>query len=330
VPNSSLANARFGSAITSPSVVTVDGDKTAKVLRFDNTNAYTLSSGIDSIVTLDSPGTPLIDVIQGDHTIGVGLRLNKDTTVTVASGNTLSVKRFRGEGVSIGDSSVRIIPDGGTDGRSTVTSLTLGSAGKLNLTNNAVVVDYDSASAEAEPFDTIKAQITSAYNGGAWNGNGITSANANANNFAVGYAEASALQTIPAIFGTVDADAVLIRFTRYGDADLTGQVNSDDFNALATNFGTTGNVWSEGNFNYDALGEVNSDDFNLLATNFGLSATGLNGTVTPQDWANLAAAVPEPSTALLFAGLATSVASSRCRRTRSQKRDETERAEMRV
>jgi len=314
VPDSSLANARFGSAITSPSVVTVDGDRTAKVLRFDNANSYTLSSGINSIVTLDSPGTPLIEVLQGNHTIDVGLQLNKDTNVAVAGGNTLTVKRFRGAGVNIGDSSVRVRPDGGSDGRSTVTSLTLGASGKLDITNNAVVVDYTPV-AEVEPFDTIKAQITSAYNGGAWNGNGITSSNANANNFAVGYAEASALQSIPAIFGTVDADAVLIRYTRYGDADLSGFVNSDDFNRLASAFGTSGNVWSQGNFNFDAAGEVNSDDFNLLATNFGLAATGPNGEVTPQDWANLAAAVPEPSTGLLLlTGLAISVASARRRR----------------
>jgi hypothetical protein len=43
--------------------------------------------------------------------------------------------------------------------------------------------------------------------------------------------------------------------------------------------------------NYD--GQTNLTDFNLLASNFGLSATGPN--LTPQDWSNLAAAVPEPA-----------------------------------
>jgi hypothetical protein len=45
---------------------------------------------------------------------------------------------------------------------------------------------------------------------------------------------------------------------------------------------------------------VNLGDFNLLAGNFGLSAAGSE--VTPQDWENLAAAVPETS-ALLLTGV---------------------------
>ena len=38
-------------------------------------------------------------------------------------------------------------------------------------------------------------------------------------------------------FGTVDATSVRLRLTRYGDADLSGFVNLNDFNRLATNFG---------------------------------------------------------------------------------------------
>ena len=87
------------------------------------------------------------------------------------------------------------------------------------------------------------------------------------------------------------ANSVLLAYTRYGDADLNGQVNLQDFNRLASAFGTTDTaVWSQGDFNYD--GNVNLQDFNRLAGNFGLSATGPE--VTPQDWAALGAAVPEP------------------------------------
>ena len=39
---------------------------------------------------------------------------------------------------------------------------------------------------------------------------------------------------------------------------------------------------------------MNLADFNRLAANFGQSAAGVNGMPTAQDWANLAAAVPEP------------------------------------
>ena len=144
---------------------------------------------------------------------------------------------------------------------------------------------------------TIAAQVRSAYASGAWTGNGLTSSNADATNFSVGYAQASDLTTIPAIFGSVGASAMLVRYTRYGDADLSGTVGLDDFNLLAGNFNTSGKFWSQGNFNHDAAGNVNLDDFNLLAGNFNLSA-GPDGVVDPEDWAALAAAIPEPSTML--------------------------------
>jgi len=57
-------------------------------------------------------------------------------------------------------------------------------------------------------------------------------------------------------------------------------------------------VWTQGDFNYD--GTANLADFNLLAANFGLSASGPD--VTPEDWAALASAVPEPAS-LAWCGL---------------------------
>ena len=171
---------------------------------------------------------------------------------------------------------------------------------QLDITNNPLVIDYPTPVPPAtSPLATIKAQIASGYAGGSWNGQGIISSNADASQFGIGYAEASSLPSVPAIFGTVDADSILIRLTRYGDANLDGTVNLSDFNRLASNFGSTTGDWSQGDFNYDS--NVNLQDFNRLAANFGLSAAG--PTVTPEDWARLGAAIPEPgSVALLGAG----------------------------
>jgi hypothetical protein len=120
-------------------------------------------------------------------------------------------------------------------------------------------VDY--ASGGPSPLNDIRADVVSGFAGGSWNGNGIVSSSANTSQFGVGYGEASALASVPAVFGSVDNTAVLLRLTRYGDANLDGQVNLQDFNRLASNFG--------------------------------LSAAG--PTVTPDDWARLGAAVPEPA-----------------------------------
>ena len=144
---------------------------------------------------------------------------------------------------------------------------------------------------QRSPLSDVRDQIVSAYNGGAWDGSGIATSTGNASQFGLGYGEASALSTIPPIFGTVDTSTVLVRFTRYGDANLDGLVNLDDFNRLAANFGSGSATWTQGDFTYDTL--VNLDDFNRLAGNFGLSAAGPS--ITPDDWARLGAAAPEPT-----------------------------------
>ena len=152
-------------------------------------------------------------------------------------------------------------------------ALTLGAGVALNLKDNALIVDYTGGS----PLASIKDAVTSGYAAGAWNGAGINSSVAAAgSSHALGYAEASDLFTsFPAPFAgvTVDDTSVLVRYTRYGDANLDGTVNLTDFNRLAANFGASSTLWGQGNFNYD--GETNLLDFNLLAGSFGLPAAAV-------------------------------------------------------
>ena len=112
------------------------------------------------------------------------------------------------------------------------------------------------------------------HNGGTWNGidaqqGSINSspAAASSRSDGVGYAPGSqvGLTTIGSF--TIGPNDTLVRYTLNGDANLDGQVNLNDFNRLAANFGETSRQWFEGDFNYD--GNVNLDDFNLLAGNFG-------------------------------------------------------------
>lgn len=76
-----------------------------------------------------------------------------------------------------------------------------------------------------------------------------------------------------------------------GDANKDNRVNLQDFNILAGNFGSSGQTWTGADFNGD--GFVNLQDFNILAGNFGFMA--LPSDPTPDDWAALVAAVPEPA-----------------------------------
>ena len=169
---------------------------------------------------------------------------------------------------------------------------------RLDLNDNAAIFDDSTSS----PLATIRSLIISGYASGNWTGAGISSSLANSSTHGVGYAQASAVFTnFPATFAgqQVAATASLVRYTRYGDADLNGVVNLLDFNRLAANFNGTNKVWSQGDFNYD--GNVNLLDFNKLAANFNMS---LSSDPTPGDWAALAGVVPEPGTGLAeFAGV---------------------------
>jgi len=216
------------------------------------------------------------------------------SAVTKIGPGTLAAQHYRVDALNVNEGTARVTqrPTAGeVAGTSRVRQLNVAGGATptatLDVTNNAFVVDYNAVS----PMPTIQAQIVNAYNGGAWNQPGITSSLANADQFAVGYAEASDLPAVPAAFGTVDTTSVLFRYTRYGDADLSGSVNLQDFNRLAANFGAAGASWDEGDFDYNGL--VNLQDFNKLAANFGLSAAGAS--VTPADWSALASAVPEPT-----------------------------------
>ena len=322
VPNATNATANLLTR-TEPTTVNLDIDVTLNTLRLNSAapNGYTISG--PSALTFDG-GLGFVGTINsevGSHTIAVPVRFNKTSNIAVGGAsdvltmsgavsftNAASMTLTKtGAGrvdlpalVNTQDpvnNAVGLVVSGGTmrltagAGISKVNSILISGGatltGKLDITNNPVNVDYTGGTS---PLDSIKASIRSAYNSGAWDANGVTSSQADSSNRAIGYAEASTLSSIPAVFGTVDADAVLLILTRYGDSNLDGSVTLADFNALANNFGSQDADWVQGDFDYDS--QVGLADFNRLAGNFGLSASA--GGPTPEDWSNLLSAVPEP------------------------------------
>jgi hypothetical protein len=185
---------------------------------------------------------------------------------------------------------LRVQPAGGKAVQlSTVTAIDAG--GRIDVTNNGLVF---SAGNEAN----VRTWLTQGYNGGVWNGSGINSSTAAATPIAdsVGYGLASQVlgitggQTATFLDKTVTPTQTLVRYTYAGDANLDGKVNALDFNAVATNFGSSGDQWYQGDFNYD--GVVNTQDFMQLAINFNQPALGpALGSVVPEPicvWLTLA------------------------------------------
>jgi hypothetical protein len=213
-----------------------------------------------------------------EGTASFGALAGPGSTV-VGPGGAVTATHVREDSLSV-QGALQILPQGGDEGVSRLASLSI-DGGRLNVTNNAIVLDYTGAS----PAASVLAMIQSARQSGGWSGSGLTSSLADASHRAIGLAEASTLfGTFPATFlgQTVDATSVLIRFTSYGDANLDGSVDTIDFNLLAAHFSHAGE-WRDGDFNYDT--SVDSIDFNLLAANFGQTLS------TDADFAT----VPEPA-----------------------------------
>lgn len=253
-----------------------------KTLSMVNVNGGTLSAsatttfGNGAIVTLDAGGLnllgPVTEITPGATFSYVGGQLS------MTSGETLSV----GGEISL---------TSGANKRIRVGSLSMSGTGQIDLSDNRMIIDYSGST----PISTIRTYLISGRNGGSWNGVGLASRAAglvaangsDIHKTGLGYGESSTL------FGpsggsfageTVDGTAVLVRYTLLGDNNLDGQVNSMDFDMLASHYGQTGVGWTDGDYNYD--GTVNALDFNELATNYGLnisiSAEQLPGSLVPE------------------------------------------------
>jgi hypothetical protein len=122
----------------------------------------------------------------------------------------------------------------------------------------------------------VKSWLTTGFNSGGWNGNGIQSSAAASEAHhatALGYMTGSdyrSVHTIPpdptfdgeTITGNNNND-VLVKYTWYGDTDFTGTVTFDDY--IRTDNGSGGS-WFTGDFNY--TNTKNFDDYVLIDTGF--------------------------------------------------------------
>jgi hypothetical protein len=205
-------------------------------------------------------------------------------------------------------------------------AVTLGSVattgtGKFDLNDNSAVVTNMTLA-------QVRAAIASGYAGGAWNGPGINSSTAAGQTlYAVGFAPNSTLNKSSFKGVTsVNASDILVKYTYYGDADLTGDVTLDDFTLFLNGYQNAGTTWVQGDFDYS--GVVTLDDLTLFLAGYQQQGAPLSQIesmidAVPMTSAERAAmlaavaAVPEPSAAAtLLAGVG--IASLRRRRRKTK------------
>jgi hypothetical protein len=144
--------------------------------------------------------------------------------------------------------------------------LSLGDGATLDLNDNDLLLDYSGATQLA----ALQQLINNARASGAWTGSGITSTAAALNsvhNTTLGAMEAAEFKSIYGATATFDGealdnDAVLVKYTWYGDADFNGRVNFDDYVRTDAGFNNHRTGWTNGDF--DGNGSVNFDDYVLI------------------------------------------------------------------
>jgi hypothetical protein len=161
---------------------------------------------------------------------------------------------------------VTLLDDGGT---SVVRHLSLGEGATLDIKNNAFIIDHFGTWSQDWVRETLRT------------GTGIESSTveqANATSpgtWAVGYADNGQLPLGPyTTFRGVPVDhtAILMAFTRNGDANLDGIVDDDDVTAVGAAYapGESGKSWALGDFDYNSF--VDDEDVTVLGAFYDPSA----------------------------------------------------------
>ncbi len=172
----------------------------------------------------------------------------------------------------------------------------------LDVTNNALTVDYPDTGPSL--LADVAGWIRSGYRdgpGGYWDGPGITSS--------VAAADAGLLTAVgvldnsdPDVGGkttfageAVDATSVLVKYTYWGDANLDGKVDANDYDIIDRNFLFTptpeNTGWWTGDFTYD--GAIDANDYDRMDRAFLFQGAPLTG--------GGAVPTPEPATLALLA-----------------------------
>jgi hypothetical protein len=265
----------FGKAVTGTGTLTKTGTGTLTFSLPVSLGGLTITGAghlagatntLTGALTTTGTGTTVID---GATTAG-SVAINAGSTLQANGGLTAGTLGGDGTGtLQIGANSM-VAATAQNLSTLKVAALTIGTGGVLDLGNGNLAVNYG---AGTDPLSTIVSYIKNGYDKGNWDGispvsGAIISSASIGKATALGYADT----------GT----AVDVKYTWYGDLDLSGTVDSGDLTAMNSGNGSS---WSQGDLNYD--GVKNADDWSL----FMYGAASQNGSIS--------AGVPEPTTAAL-------------------------------
>jgi hypothetical protein len=221
-------------------------------------------------IALDANGG-IVDTNTFDSTFGAvagsgGLSKN--------GAGMLSVTHVRAGSLSVNGGAVRIASGGGTLGTSVMSDLSIDTAAqaRLDLNEHSLIVSAGSLSA-------ITALINSGLNNGGafdWQGPGISSTRAFQQNQVAGsflYGLGVVLNDLAQVGGSgpiytsfggqsVSGNEVLVKFTYFGDADLSETIDATDYSLIDNGYVNSLSGWINGDFDYS--GTIDATDYALI------------------------------------------------------------------
>lgn len=259
-------------------------------------NTTTVSGAFSATGTLIISGTGSL-VLANNSAPSGSFSVNSNLTFGVRTGTGILARTITGMTINSGGNTILTDPaDHANRTVLTTSSLTISGStnawtGLLNLNGNDMIVKNSSSTAANTSLATITNQIKAGEDiasGINWSGTtGITSTTAidqTNHYYALGVIRNADLSGNQ-VYGTTttfgafdgqnpDANAILVKFTYYGDADLNGKVDAADYSHIdaGANSGGTLTGWAWGDFNYD--GVINATDYTLI-DNVG-NASGLS------------------------------------------------------
>jgi len=275
------------------SAVVSTGTNGALILNMGTTNpAVTVDGNGGAVVNLGT-NSPTVTSTAANLTLNAGtgsstLIVNGGATTLAAGGGTTTgagehLVNF--SGVVISGNALVTIASAATHAARTVLDvaaiqLTANANGTGAIIGNLDLKDNDLifANGAAAGAGVIQRLLASGIDGGLWDGPGIRSSSAAATanfasgNTAIGYLLNADLGGGGAFDGVsllANGNDVLVKYTYYGDADLSGSVDITDLGQLDSDFNVvnTGAVWDQADFDYS--GGVDLTDVGVFDTNFG-------------------------------------------------------------
>jgi hypothetical protein len=282
----------------SASTLTINLNNIAPINLTDSTNTVTVTeegyalsfNGITSVIVNGSATNNVLSV-SGPLTAPFSFNAGATTTLNVQTG-TLNIAAGSGSAINnqqfaalniLAGASVVLAKPANENGRTLLQTQTLTLAGGLGVWTSKLDLSGNDLEVTSGSYANINDQLKQGYNiglGGIWQGSqGIVSSAAASNS--------THLATLGMILNTVDgtpsgaalyslakpfdgtsppASAILVKYTFYGDADLSGTVDGTDYSRIDSGFLHVSTGWYNGDFNYDQT--VDGSDYTLIDNAF--------------------------------------------------------------